>query len=264
MRGRTPEDDLGGYLSNVRRENAEADASIHGGRHNGQEPLRRGSLYSFRCHRCCRCCRGKVIRVNPYEVARLAQHLVIGTGEFLKQYTVAGGTALRVNAKGVCVFLSKTGCAVHPARPLVCRLYPLGRHVGNGGGESFSGHEPFLRCRGISGRDGTVGKFLEEQGAGPFLAAVDRYLDLVGLMSAALRDRIGPDPDSRKKVDGACKDPLLRGPQPAPAWLDMDEVVSAYCAARKTGVPSDATLRMEIHIAAITELLDKSRIGGYS
>jgi hypothetical protein len=48
---------------------------------------RRESTFSYSCHSCCRCCYDKTIRVNPYEVARLAQNQAITTTEFLARYT---------------------------------------------------------------------------------------------------------------------------------------------------------------------------------
>jgi Fe-S-cluster containining protein len=97
----------------------------------------RDSPFSYDCHACRRCCHDKVIRLNPYEVARLAQNRGISTTVFLAQYTGAQGTVLKQVDHGACVFLTPEGCGVHADRPLVCRLYPLGRHVTSERGEDF-------------------------------------------------------------------------------------------------------------------------------
>jgi hypothetical protein len=55
----------------------------------------RERLFSYECHACRCCCHDKIIRVNPYEVARLAKNLHLSTIEFLSRYTTANGTTLR-------------------------------------------------------------------------------------------------------------------------------------------------------------------------
>jgi hypothetical protein len=197
-----------------------------------------------------------VIRVNPYEVSRLAGHLGIGTTEFLHRYTVEEGTALRATAAGACVFLSASGCGVHLARPLVCRLYPLGRHIREGGQESFIRHDLEPRCQGAPGTDGCAGEYLAVQEAGPFLDAVDRYLGLVGRMMVVSREKAESGIESLKILSGAPVGLLQESESTYPAWLDMDPVVSGYCAARGIDVPSDAAARTDLHISAITEWLE--------
>jgi hypothetical protein len=87
----------------------------------------RDSAFSYTCHACSRCCHDKIIHLNPYEVARLAENRGVSTTEFLARYTENNGTALRRVEDGACVFLTPQGCGVHPDQPLVCRLYPLER-----------------------------------------------------------------------------------------------------------------------------------------
>jgi Fe-S-cluster containining protein len=95
-------------------------------------PLGAAGAFSYEYKRCLRCCTGKRIRVNPYEVFRLARHLGTSTTDFLARYTIEGGTELARTGDERCVLLGESGCSVHPDRPLVCRLYPLGRHVKGG------------------------------------------------------------------------------------------------------------------------------------
>ena len=87
----------------------------------------RDSAFSYACHACSRCCHDKIIHVNPYEVGRLAQNLNLSTTEVLSRYTTANGDNFKQTEQGACVFLTGQGCGVHADRPLVCRLYPLGR-----------------------------------------------------------------------------------------------------------------------------------------
>ena len=146
-------------------------------------PLRRTGLnrktpFFFSCVRCLRCCHHKKIQVNPYEIVRLAANRGISTAEFIERHTHESGTILNWEEGGACVFLDSQGCSIHPDRPLVCRLYPLGRHVLPSGEESFSEIEPDNDCKGVYGDSGMITAYLDSQGAFPFMEAADRYLDL--------------------------------------------------------------------------------------
>ena len=219
----------------------------------------RDSAFSYTCHACSRCCHDKIIHLNPYEVARLAQNRGIGTSEFLTQYTDAAGTALKRVEDGACVFLTEHGCGVHADRPLVCRIYPLGRHVTAQGEEWFSELAPHPYTEGTYGTAGTVNQYLTAQGAEPYIQAVDRYLDVVGRMATVLRASIGAGQETRKEAQRAVDD-LVTGVDPdVPAWLDMDRVVREYCRAKGVAVPDDPAARLELHIRALDEWLYTQR-----
>jgi uncharacterized protein len=174
---------------------------------------------------------------------------------FLRNHTEAGGTALRRNPDGTCPFLSAGGCAVHPDRPLVCRLYPLGRHVAGDGGESFSRSVLEPGCKGILRRKGSVQGYLDSQGAGPFVEAVDRYLALSGRMIRELRRRSEKDPGVAGRIAAACVGPLTDSAVSRPGWLGMDPVVRKYCSTRGLPVPDDPEGKMTMHILAVEEIL---------
>src|ERR1700742_2710903 len=76
--------------------------------------MTRASPFSYVCNACNRCCRNKAIRANPYEILRLARRLRFSTTEFIERNMEAGGTVLRSNENGNCVFLGEHGCTVHP------------------------------------------------------------------------------------------------------------------------------------------------------
>jgi uncharacterized protein len=135
----------------------------------------RTSAFSYRCRACSRCCYGKRIQVNPYELARLARNLDTTTTEVIARFTVDGGTVLATRGDTGCVFLGPRGCTVHADRPLVCRLYPLGRIVQTDGSETFVENEPHPETEGVYGAGGTVGEYLVSQGVEPYIAAADRY-----------------------------------------------------------------------------------------
>jgi uncharacterized protein len=153
------------------------------------EALARESAFSYQCRACSRCCRHKTIQVNPYELARLAVALDCSVETLIAGYT-DGGTRLRQLLDGRCVFLGDQGCTVHAHRPLVCRLYPLGRIV-NTGGERFIELQPHPQSAGLYGGNGTVGDYLHAQQAQAFMDAADHYFrlylelaDAVGLQDA--------------------------------------------------------------------------------
>jgi Fe-S-cluster containining protein len=218
----------------------------------------RGSPFSYSCHACSRCCHDKIIHVNPYEVARLARNRGLSTTAFLDRYTDAHGTTLKQTDQGACIFLNPQGCGVHPDRPLVCRLYPLGRRITAAGEEWFGELAPHAQTEGEYGTNGTVDEFLTRQGTAPFIEAVDRYVDLAGKMAHLLAQHTSIDKDLHVDVNR-----MLEGYQEAPghdvpAMLDMDQVLQGYCSERGMAVPEDINDKMLLHIEAIQEQLHRS------
>ena len=205
------------------------------------ERLHRDSAFAYRCHGCGRCCYGKRIQLNPYEVLRLARNRGLSTGAFLKDYVTADGPYLRRRDDGGCVFLDGTACGVHADRPLVCRLYPLGRELSGDGTEYFGHLRPHPQSEGVYGADGRVRDHLAAQGADDFLAANDRYLDLFYRLYefAGGDDAVLPDAHDSQS--------------PLAPWFDVDARVSAHCAATGKSKPDDPQALAALHIEAIAE-----------
>ena len=198
--------------------------------------LRRRSHYAFTCGRCRLCCRAKRIQVNPYEVARLARHLGMSTTAFIRKNACRRGAYLKFTEENVCPFLTEQGCGVHPDRPLVCRLYPLGRHVADTGEEWFSELEPDDGCVGTRGTATTVLAYLKSQDALPFMRAADLYLGLYWKLAARLA-AAGAGPVTGH---GQCR-----------PWTDMDADVTRYCKEARLPFPDTVEERMRLHIRAI-------------
>lgn len=213
--------------------------------------LRRDSLFSFTCRACSRCCQDKIIFVGPHEILGMSRALGIATTEFLARYTREGGTALRTTEDGRCVFVGPDGCRVHARRPLVCRLYPLGRRTDKEGREWFSLYGAFPGCEATVGRDGTVAEFLESQGVGPYIEWSRRYSDIYRRM-IELMSRAEPGPDIENTAAQEVEDanPLLS------PWLDIDASLADYCAARGLTAPVDIDAAIDLHIRAMEEWLD--------
>jgi len=126
--------------------------------------LTRESPYSFKCQRCGVCCNNKRIIPSPVERARLAAYLGLAEEAFGQEFCDPLSGELRIKPDGDCCFLGPDGCRVHPARPQVCRLFPLGLLRDEEGRESFGIMPLHPDCLGLLGTDGMVEEDLEAQG----------------------------------------------------------------------------------------------------
>lgn len=93
---------------------------------------------SYGCNGCYQCCTGmgRSVILDPYDVHRLTNGLQMSFQELLNcgilELGVVDGCILpNLKMQGQeerCALLSREGrCSVHPYRPGVCRLFPLGR-----------------------------------------------------------------------------------------------------------------------------------------
>lgn len=84
---------------------------------------------AFECRRCGHCCQGEggiVLAVKDQE--RLAAHLGIAVAQLLAEHTTSKGDKVHLGVRedGFCLFF-QDGCAIHPARPDICRAWPYFR-----------------------------------------------------------------------------------------------------------------------------------------
>lgn len=129
------------------------------------------------CSGCSSCCRGmgSSIVLDPYDVFRLTSGLGMTFEELMRdkiELNVVDGIILP-NLKMVraapsmagdgaeekCAFLDGRGrCGIHPLRPGICRLFPLGRYYENGGFRYFlQTHE----CRKLNRTKVKVEKWID-------------------------------------------------------------------------------------------------------
>jgi uncharacterized protein len=142
------------------------------------------------CSRAGTCCHGKLVLLNPWELACLAREKKITPGEFRDLYCDSGGIRLRFDGEAgwkgqqACSqYDAGFGCSVHSGRPLACRLYPLGRQIQSEEvhymyqGDAF----PCLEgCPEVSELPHLrVGEYLKGQKTTEFEKAQDAYLDMV-------------------------------------------------------------------------------------
>lgn len=106
------------------------------------------------CEGCFDCCTGmgESVVLDPLDVHRLSLNLKKDPKELLYvtlQLDVVDGNILphlrMEGPKERCQFLNEKGrCSIHPFRPGICRLFPLGRYYENG---SFSYFLQIHECR---------------------------------------------------------------------------------------------------------------------
>lgn len=221
----------------------------------------RASAFSYRCNACRRCCHHKRIRVNPYEVARLAMNRGLSTTEFIERYTHVRGTELRMRDDGACVFLTESGCGVHPDRPLVCRLYPLARHIDESEVETFTESAPHPETEGLYGTAACVADFLQEQAVGEFIDAADRYREIVGKLLWIVSKGIGDAGDVSSSLAEAGRAPTDESGAGVPEILDLDRTVEAFCRRHRRLVPADPRDRMLVHLEAIEAWISSTLAG---
>lgn len=195
--------------------------------------------FSYVCRRCNSCCRNKRIQVNPYEIARLARALGISTSEARARFTKDG--VLLQTDDGNCVFLTPEGCGVHADRPLVCRLFPLGRVVLADGSWYYTHLDPGW-ANGTFGTDGTAGDYVASQGAGPFIEAADAYFHWYVGAARALAESAGDDADGEEED-----------------LLDLDGQLARWAAQTGTPEPDDIDARMRLHVALLSSKIGDSQ-----
>lgn len=93
--------------------------------------------FKFNCTMCGRCCINREdILLTPRDLFRMAEHLDINIGDFVKRYceVYVGESSripiVRLLPTGIdkrCPFLHGARCSVNPVKPVVCALFPIGR-----------------------------------------------------------------------------------------------------------------------------------------
>lgn len=142
------------------------------------------------CSRKGTCCHGNQVLLNPWELARLAHEKNMSASEFRAAFCIQGGSVLHFNGqkdqrgKAACgLYTENFGCSVHSARPLACRLFPLGRQVQHEKAEYIFQGTTFPCLNGCSEvldlPKITVADYLEGQETADFELAQDAYLEIM-------------------------------------------------------------------------------------
>lgn len=153
-------------------------------------PVSLSEILPLTCSRSGSCCHGNYVKLNPWELARLAQEKGIATQSFQAQFTKAGGSVLRFEGradhrgKKACnLYLENEGCSVHPGRPLACRLFPLGRQLQNQEAHYIFPGTTFpclIECPEVKDLPKlTVADYLRGQETALFELAQDEYMEVM-------------------------------------------------------------------------------------
>lgn len=99
--------------------------------------LGKEDTFAFGCNRCGRCCREREdILLTPLDLFKIAKYLSQDIQAVISDYceTYAGRDSkipiVRIRPReyrSTCPFAKKEGCLIHPVKPAVCALFPLGR-----------------------------------------------------------------------------------------------------------------------------------------
>ena len=95
--------------------------------------LAKKSKIRFQCQRSGQCCHHNHVMLNPFDIMEMAKFLQIPSSVFLKEYVsfhIGDNSHLPVAMlkqiqSGDCAFLQDRKCSIHPAKPKICRAFPL-------------------------------------------------------------------------------------------------------------------------------------------
>ena len=146
----------------------------------------------------------------------------------------------RTRKRAPASFSGEQGCTVHPDRPLVCRLYPLGRQITESGDERFVHVTPHPLSGGSFHKNGTIAEFLAAQKVDDFIQAADDYFTWFCRARDAMAEAGGGDP-------GLTAD--------ANELLDMDSAIAAYCLRTGEEAPLDMEERRRLHMVILDQAL---------
>lgn len=142
------------------------------------------------CSRTGTCCHGNQVFLNPWELRRLATEKQMDVRDFSAQFCDWKGIRLKFdglpdqrNKKSCNLYIPKIGCSIHEARPLACRLFPLGRQVQAGEVTYLYQGNQFPCLEGCSEVNQlpflTVEAYLKGQQVATFEQAQDAYLEMM-------------------------------------------------------------------------------------
>jgi len=128
------------------------------------------------------CCKASApIVLNPYEIALICRETTMSYEDLLDIVDTdrANGFPLVMLPRDpACHFWTEQGCSIYQARPLACRLFPMGR-VYDGMQSRFVLLERNI-CHGLEPLPArTVGDYLKTQSAALQLRMADRWIEFV-------------------------------------------------------------------------------------
>ncbi len=100
---------------------------------NKIKPLSKKSKIRFHCQQSGQCCHHNEVMLNPYDIMEMAKFMNMPSLAFVMEYVSIhiGGSShlpiamLKQIQNGECAFLKERKCSIHPAKPKICRAFPL-------------------------------------------------------------------------------------------------------------------------------------------
>ncbi len=128
------------------------------------------------------CCTASApVVLNPYEIALICRDSGMSYEELLDVVDTDRAKSfplVLLPRNPACHFWSKTGCSIYRARPLACRLYPLGRVFD--GGVSHIVRPAVNVCGSVSSSpSGTVAEYLASQDVEDQIRMADEWIEFV-------------------------------------------------------------------------------------
>ncbi len=127
------------------------------------------------------CTKSASIVLNPYEVALICRESGMSYEDLLdvvETDRAKGFPLVMLPRDPACFFFTAKGCRIYQARPLACRLYPLGRIFDHG--RSYIVQPELNLCSGLAPSPaGTVRDYLAGQDVDMQIRMADRWIDFV-------------------------------------------------------------------------------------
>ncbi len=149
----------------------------------------------LKCNNCCKHCPGEIgftiPQLKPFDIIMLSRFLKTTTSKFVERYAefvqkdrsqITSGILKFVGDEQEmrCPFLDDSGCSVHEAKPMICRLYPLGFYP-VGDKALVISQKGLELCQGESGQKHTVRQWLNDSGA-LYYFKNEKYFDIISSM----------------------------------------------------------------------------------
>ena len=127
------------------------------------------------------CTKSAPIILNPYEIALICREVGMSYEDLLdvvETDRAKGFPLVMLPRDPACYFFGAKGCRIYQARPLACRLYPLGRVFDHGRSHIV---QPELNiCTGLAPSPaGTVGSYLASQDVEMQIRMADHWIEFV-------------------------------------------------------------------------------------
>jgi Fe-S-cluster containining protein len=162
------------------------------------------------------CTKSAPIVLNPYELALICREACMSYEDLLDVVDTGrakGFPLVMLPRDPACHFFSGRGCRIYRARPLACRLYPLGRVFDHG--KSHIVLPELNVCSGLSSSSGsTVSDYLRDHDAELHIEMADRWIEFVS--------EIEKMPLSDKPVTSVAFHMLVYSPDTPPSALPAD------------------------------------------